>query len=344
MPKRSLIVAGAVVLVGLVSYVDYISGWEVSLFVFYALPILLAVWYGDFATGIAVAGLSMVAWWWANKEGNPYETKGGYLWAAGSRFFYFVFVAIGGFALKKQRETDRARIAALEHARALERDIVDVSEHEQRRIGQDLHDGLCQVLAGIGCAVTMLKDDLHAKSLPEAATAEEIEGYIRDAAAEARDLARGIFPVLKDAMGLEIALEELASVARKLYHRQVIFSCPDEIQIWDPDAAMHLYRIAQEALSNAMKHAKAKEVRIILRVEGPDILLTVEDDGLGIPEHARSVSSGMGLRTMLYRSKQIGAQLDVRRGESRGTIVSCRMPVTDSPQPLTKTNEHDRES
>lgn len=325
--RKPITAISSVALVGMVAYLDYISGWEVSLFVFYALPILLAVWYGDFPTGIIIAGLSMVAWWWANEEGNPYETKGGYLWAAGSRFFYFVFVAIGGFALKKQRETDRARIAALEHARALERDIVDVSEHEQRRIGQDLHDGLCQVLAGIGCAVTMLKDDLMAKELAEAATAEEIEGYIRDAAAEARDLARGIFPVLKDAVGLEIALEELASVAQKLYHRKVTFSCSKEIHVSDPDAAMHLYRITQEALSNALKHAKAKEVRINLCELDSHILLSVEDDGLGIPEHASSASGGMGLRTMLYRSKQIGAELKVRRGEVSGTIVSCRMPL-----------------
>lgn len=337
--RTILVMAAALVMLALISWLDYVSQWEVSLFVFYALPIMLVVWYESSALGIAVAVLCMFAWWWANRDGHPYETRAGYLWATVSRFVYFACVAIGGTALKKQREADRARIEALERASSLERDIVNVSEHEQRRIGQDLHDGLCQELAGIGCAVTMLKDELHAKSLPEAAAAEEIEGYIRDAGTRARDLARGIFPVLSEDSGLESALEEMAGFTSKVYHRQVDFVRDDGIQIGRPEVAMHLYRIAQEAVGNALKHGKARRVTVSLRMENGELSMAVEDDGCGMPS-PRPRFSGMGLRTMGYRARLIGARLQVEPGTSCGTVITCRMSAAGIYQPI---EDHDRE-
>ena len=321
----AFIVALGIVLVAVVTWTDYLSSWEVSLGVFYALPILLVVWHSGRTAGIGMALLCMLAWWWANKVGNPYATRAGYLWATISRLVYFVCVAIAGAAVRRQRETDQARIAALERARALERDIVNVSEHEQRRIGQDLHDGLCQVLAGIGCATSMLKDELRAKSLPEADAAEEIEGFVRDAATEARDLARGVFPVLQDAVGLESALEELAALSSKLHHRHVSFSNDDGIFFAKPDMAMHVYRIAQEALSNALKHAKAQNVALSLRkIDDGVIRLTIEDDGHGMPA-AEGSPSGMGLRTMRYRAGLIDASLEMGHRPGGGTVVTCDM-------------------
>jgi signal transduction histidine kinase len=322
---KAVIVALAILLVVAVTWNDYVMGWEISLGVFYAFPILLVVWYLGRTAGIGMALLCMVAWWWANKVGNPYATRAGYIWATISRLVYFIFIAIAGAAVRKQRDSDRAHIAALEHARALERDIVNVSEHEQRRIGQDLHDGLCQVLAGIGCAISMLKDELRAKSLPEADAAEEIEGFVRDAATEARDLARGIFPVLQDAVGLESALEELAALCSRLHHRQISLANDDGIVFAKPDMAMHVYRIAQEALSNALKHAKAQNVTLSLRkIDGGVIRLTIEDDGHGMPAPPRSFS-GMGLRTMRYRAALINASLEIGSRPNGGTVVTCDM-------------------
>lgn len=336
--QRTFVVQGAAVtFLALIAWLDYLSEWEVSLFVFYALPILLVVWYGTRASGIAVAVLCMLAWWWANREGHPYETKAGYLWATVSRFVYFACIAIGGTALRNQREADRARIEALERARSLEQDIVNVSEHEQRRIGQDLHDGLCQELAGIGCAVTMLKDELRAKSLEEAAAAEEIEGYIRDAGTRARDLARGIFPVLNENPELESALEELATFTSKVYHRHVDFVHDEGIVIESPKVAMHLYRIAQEAVGNALKHGKAKHVLITLRLKGDELCMKVEDDGCGIPRPLPRFA-GMGIRTMGYRARLMGARLDIEPGASCGTIISCRMSAAGISQPI---KDHD---
>jgi glucose-6-phosphate-specific signal transduction histidine kinase len=321
------VIAGlALGMIALISWIDSLTGWQISLGVFYGIPVLFVVWYMGKDWAIAFAGICMLGWMLSNWGGIPNFSRGAFIWAAISRLVYFISMAIGGAAVRKQREIDAARIAALEHARALERDIVNVSEREQRRIGQDIHDGLCQVLAGIGCATAMLKEELQAKSLPEAKSAEEIEAYIQEAATEARDLARGIFPVLQDPSGLESALEELAIMTSRLHQRQVDVHFEEGITIPNPEVSMHLYRIAQEAVSNALKHADAQGVCIRVANVGGILRLTVQDDGPGVPSTVFSSSTGMGLRTMKYRAGLIGAELEIGRGPEGGTLVSCNMP------------------
>jgi signal transduction histidine kinase len=324
LPKPAI--AGvALLMIALISWLDFLTGWQISLGVFYGIPVLLVVWYLGKEWAIAVAGICMLGWMLSNWGGIPNFSRGAFIWAAISRLVYFIAMAIGGAAVRKQREIDAARIAALEHARALERDIVNVSEREQRRIGQDIHDGLCQVLAGIGCAAAMLKDELRAKSLQEAEVAEQIEGYIQEAATEARDLARGIFPVLQDPSGLESALEELATLTSRLHQRQVEVHFEEGITVPNPDVSMHLYRIAQEAVGNALKHANAQGVRITMGKVDGFLRLTVQDDGPGVPDSVFLSSSGMGLRTMKYRAGLIGADLKIGRGPEGGTLVTCDM-------------------
>jgi signal transduction histidine kinase len=329
------VIAGiALVMIALISWVDSLTGWQISLGVFYGIPVLLVVWYLGKEWAIAIAGVCMLGWMLSNWGGIPNFSRGAFIWAAISRLVYFVAMAIGGAAVCKQREFDAARIAALERARALERDIVNVSEREQRRIGQDIHDGLCQVLAGIGCAAAMLKDELHAKALPEAEVAEQIEAYIQEAATEARDLARGIFPVLQDPSGLESALEELAALTSRLHQRQVDVHFEDGITIANPDVSMHLYRIAQEAVGNALKHAEAQSVRITVEKVDGLLRLMVLDDGPGVSPAVFSSSTGMGLRTMRYRAGLIGADFQIGRGPDGGTLVTCEMrpDAPSSPQ------------
>jgi signal transduction histidine kinase len=327
---KSVHVFLALVLVVIIAWLDSLMGWEVSLGVFYALPILLMVYAAGCWPAIATAALCSGAWMWVNwLRGSPLASTGTpFIWAAISRFIYFTCIAVAGAGYRKQRESDRDRIAALEHARTLEREIVNISEREQRRIGQDLHDGLCQVLAGIGCAVSILKDELRAKSLAEAETAEEIEGYIEEAATEARDLARGIFPVVQHASGLQPALEDLAALSSRLHQRRVDVTYDDGITFTSPEVSMHLYRIAQEAVSNALKHVKAGDVNIGLRKVNGHVRLTVEDEGAGIAKAAIVSNTGMGLRTMRYRAGLIGAHLEITPGPNGGTVVSCEMRST----------------
>lgn len=302
--------------------------WEISLFVMYAVPIFLTVWFTNRRTGLIMACICGAVWYWANVTSHPYETSKGYFWATANRLAYFLFVAIGGSALRMHREETHARLEAMTRARALEQEIVQASEREQMRIGQDLHDGLCQSLAAIDCATACLKADLAAKSLPEVKAAEGIQEMLKQAVVEARNLARGIFPVQMDAQGLAAAIEELVENTNRLYRVCATCEVQSDLCVADPQVAMHLYRIAQEALSNAHRHSAATKIVLRLVTEDSRIHLTIEDDGCGMPPTANN--GGMGLRTISYRAHVISATFELVRGSDGGTIVHCSIPQNNA--------------
>jgi two-component system CheB/CheR fusion protein len=142
--------------------------------------------------------------------------------------------------------------------------------------------------------------------------------------------------VLQDPSGLESALDELASLTSRLHQRQVEVFFEEGITFPNPDVSMHLYRIAQEAVSNALKHANAQGVSIPVGIVGGHLRLAVQDDGPGVPASVFASATGMGLRTMKYRASLIGAQLEIGRGPEGGTLVTCHMqaspPVSDQIQ------------
>ena len=310
-----------------IGWVDYETGSELSLFGLYAVPIFMAVWFGTWRAGLIMAVACTAIWWVANWSVNPFTTLWGYNVAAASRLLLFVIVAVASSVIKSKQEVDRARIEALERTRELEEEIVRVSEREQRRIGQDLHDGLCQHLAAIGFAAKSLADDLEQNIRPEASAAQEIEQLIKSAVIEARDIARGMFPVQMDSAGLSAALEGLADTTRRLTSADVTFSDEGEVQVANVATAMHLYRIAQESVANAIKHGTPRRVNITLENASPVLRLRVEDDGQGFFEKGE-LMKGMGLRTMAYRARQIGATLSIQeRDEGSGTCVCCELPL-----------------
>jgi signal transduction histidine kinase len=311
----------AVMLIPLIGWLDRSTGWRFSLFVFYAIPILLIVWHGNLRWGIVTSFACAGVWYWANLESKPWDTGFAYLWAAATRLSYFIFVAIGGRALKKQQRASRARIEALERERELKEEIVQVSEHEKQRFGQDLHDGLCQELAAIGLAVTALAANLREEGSPQAEAAGEVKKLLKNSVINARNLARGIFPVQMDESGLAVALEELAGTTNQLFPNRVYFESRGDTDVHDPQVAMHLYRIAQEALGNAMKHGNADEILVSLEEGDGDLRLTVTDNGKGW--QPKDSTRGMGLRTMTYRAQAIGAKLEISKNAGGGTVVSC---------------------
>lgn len=306
-----------------IGWLDKSTGWEWSLFVFYALPILLVVWYGDRFTALLFALVCTGVWWWANVGQHPYSTDWGYAVATLSRLAYFLFVAIGGAALRHERDVDKQRVKALEHARELEKDIVRISEEEQRRIGQELHDGLCQYLAGIKCAVGILRNHCEKKGKPETAKLREIELMLKDGVTQARDLARGVFPVMADELGFAAAVEELTRNAGRMYGREVEFEMQGDVSVHHPESAMHLYRISQEALSNAMRHASASRISMQLSGDAKSVTLIVDDDGCGM-DGSCAGKGGMGLRTLQYRARSLGAELSVNSRPGGGTRVRCQ--------------------
>jgi len=216
------------------------------------------------------------------------------------------------------------RLAAAEEAlRRSEANLLEISEREQRRIGHDLHDGLGQHLAGIELISRVLEEKLTAKKLKaEAARAGEIASHVREAISQARLLARGLSPVVLESEGLMSALEELAVSTGKMFRINSRFECSPPVLVQDHAVATHLYRIAQEAISNAIKHGKAKEVVIRLQAAGQGLILMITDLGVGLPKILPD-NKGMGLRIMQYRARMAGGTLVVQQDSGGGTSVIC---------------------
>lgn len=328
-PNLTMLVA--TLLVAFIGIVDYATGYDVSLFVFYGLPIMLVVWYVDRKPAMLIALLSALVWWWADiKSGHPYITDWMQVWNSSVRLVFFMFVAFGGAAMKGQRDAVSSQLEAVNRARQLEREIVAAGEREQLRIGQDLHDGLCQYLAAIGCAATSLKMDLEARFLPETASAAEIEDLLKDAVVQARNISRGIAPVHMDETGLPSALEELSAAINRHPEIECILECDADSVTLDTETATHLFRIAQEATNNALKHAQARCIHLSFVSADAATKLRIADDGIGFStaaDHAQP-TGGMGLKTMQYRARLIGADLQIRKGENSGTVVTCRLRDT----------------
>jgi len=216
-------------------------------------------------------------------------------------------------------------LAAAIERRQLEEELLDISGREQQRIGQDLHDGICQELAGLHFMAGLI-----ARELPENLGAQgkigEITQYLRTTIEHARMLARGLSPVQLESNGLMSALEELASTTEQLFKIRCRFDCEQPVLIQDNAIATHLYRIAQEAIHNAIKHGHATNVSITLESSGDRPALTILDDGAGLPAESSSIQ-GMGLRIMSYRAGMIGGRLSVGRARGKGTKVVCTWKI-----------------
>ena len=208
----------------------------------------------------------------------------------------------------------------------LELQILAASENEQQRISRDLHDSLGPHLAAIRYAATFLAGELRQRDPAAAAKAEQISGMAGDAVTIARELARGIFPVQLDGLGLALALEELAEITSRQTEMLVSFAETGDTRPTDPATDLHFYRIAQEALSNAAKHSAARTVTLVLHHSEHALRLTVADDGQGLPSFPRD-AHGMGLDSMRYRASALGGELTLDSLPHEGTVVACEIPI-----------------
>ncbi|MGA8479053.1 MAG: GAF domain-containing protein, partial [Chthoniobacterales bacterium] len=209
--------------------------------------------------------------------------------------------------------------------RGLEEELLNISSREQRHIGQDLHDGLCQQLVGIEFRNSVLVQQLQDAPAAQAEAAK-IGESIRDVTRQARSLARGLSPVQIEANGLMAALDALTANAAKLFCLSCSFECPRPVLVENPTVATHLYRIAQEAIGNAIKHAQAKSIVVSLKQSDGELTLAIKDNGHGF-SRASAAMEGMGLRIMEYRADMIGAMLRVDSTIGKGTTVACRLRV-----------------
>ncbi|MGO8931175.1 MAG: PAS domain S-box protein [Limisphaerales bacterium] len=203
----------------------------------------------------------------------------------------------------------------------LEREILAISEREQRRLGHDLHDDLCQQLAGIEFLSQRLARDVAARPAVKA-QAKQIAQMVQRAMTQTRELAQGLSPVRLEAEGLTDALRELAAGTRKVFGCNCRCRCDPPVLVSDHTVAVHLYRIAQEAVNNAIKHGKARRIEISLTANGSTVTLVVTDNGTGIPRKLPK-RKGMGLRIMRYRAEVIGGMLLVEPVSGGGARVVC---------------------
>ena len=209
--------------------------------------------------------------------------------------------------------------------RRLEAEILRVGEAERQRIGRDLHDSLGQVLTGIGYLAEALRGELARHARPEAGEAKKLGRLIENAASQAHAMARGMLLTDLQRGGLAAALQELALRTQELFGIPCCYEGLAECKDLAPDVTGQLYRIAQEAATNAAKHAKAKEIEIRLDRTSAELLLTVRDSGTGLAPKKRQ-RAGLGLEIMKYRANQIGATLDIASTRNHGTTVTCRLP------------------
>jgi signal transduction histidine kinase len=330
--KRSKVFSATVslALVAVVGVIDYLSGYAIFFSAFYLLPVALASWFVGGFFGIIISTVSVVVWLVGDyAAGARYSSVFVPIWngAIGLTVYFVVVKALTSLRRLhyELEERVRQRTTALtnevqERAR-LEKEILEISEREQRRIGHDLHDSLCQHWAATAMAGQVLTEKLDAKSLAEAADAREIVKLAENGITLTRNLAHGISPAEMETEGLITALREFATNISKLFKVNCTFDCESPPVIGDA-AATHLYRITQEAVNNAIRHGKPKQIVVSLSNQKGRIELTVEDDGSGLPEDWQK-NRGMGTRIMAHRAAMIGGTFSIEPNPTGGTFVKC---------------------
>jgi signal transduction histidine kinase len=206
----------------------------------------------------------------------------------------------------------------------LEREVINAATNERRRIGYELHDGLGQYLSGVAFRAKALEEALVAEGGALASEASELAALVSNAILQTRSLARGLDPVEVETIGLVAALQNLVCETEKYFRVscQVQFSGPDPKL--EAEAGLTLYRLAQEAIHNALTHSSAERITVELQTGPEGLRLEIKDNGVGFDMLARK--PGMGLRVMGYRARSIGARFEIRTQPGRGTEVRCFVP------------------
>ena len=338
---RPALVALTFTLLVLVGVVDYLTGYELSVLILYLLPVSVAAWFVDRRFAGLISLLSVGIWIVGDiVAGATYTNKVVFAWNATITLGFLLVVAFLLDSLRtsllelesRVRHRTTALTEEMFERDRLEKEVLEISEREQRRIGYDLHDGLGQHLTATALAGQVLGNRLAERAQNgEAAAAERVVTLIEEAIELTRSLARGLSPVAVETEGLTVALAELAAGTTAQFYVPCDLHCAPSVHFTDPIAAMHLYRIAQEAISNAVRHGRASRVDITLEQEAERLTLTILDNGRGLPPPGGRRPEGQGLRIMAHRARMIGGQLEVASTASGGTRVRClldAMPAT----------------
>jgi signal transduction histidine kinase len=318
----------------LVGLLDYLVGSNATFVSLYLIPMGIAAWFLGLPFSYFIASLSTVFWILGDVGAGVELDESTLAWNLFSRFA--VFIAVSHLVRAQRRLHDDVEalaekrsaqlVSEIKARQRLEEELVHISEREQRRVGHDIHDSLCQHLTGTALAGQVLVQNLKAKESGSAASAARVVELIEDGITLSRNLARGLNSVGRSGDGLMEALEDFAASTSDLFKISCRFDCPLPVLISDIYTAQHLYRITQEAVGNAVKHGRAKNIQIRLESHRGGKRLTIIDDGIGRPPFS-SDGKGMGMRIMSYRADRIGAAFNIRRRDPSGTIVTCFLPL-----------------
>jgi len=333
--SRTLSILVALLIVFVVGVADYFSGYHIYWSIFYLAAIAFAAWNIGGLFALVVSGLSIASWVigdWA--AGVVYPNRFVPIWNALITLGSYLIVVWLVSRLKSFHQTledrIRQRTAALRHEitvrEQLEKEVAEVTERERRRIGHDLHDTVCQHLTATSLSLQVLSGKLADASLPQAKDADASVELIEEAIDLTRKLAKGLFPLELEGEGLASALQELCRSTADRYRVKCEFIGDPQTAALDSITATYLYRIAQEAVTNAVKHGHISQVNVGLsRLDG-DLVLSISDDGIGLPR-SMPVDRGLGLRIMASRASNIGATFSVENKSEGGVIVVCGLPV-----------------
>ena len=319
----------AIFFVVLIGYLDYTTGYEQSLLLFYLIPIALVIWFGNVWFGLIFSMLSVTGSAISDVAAGIPALR---FWNLAMALIAYVIFTLMFSKLRtllyelEQRVKDRTAALRREMAERerLDHEIAEVADRERRRLGQNLHDSLGQHLTGTALAAQVLFDKLAARSANEVPDADKVVRYLEDSIDLTRNLARGFFSPELDADGLGVALHGLAANFSERFGIQCNFNGSDSVTLNDATTATQLYHIAQEAAMNAVKHSGANKIDIDLTKTNGKLTLSVTDDGIGFPDKLPN-PPGLGLRLMAHGAALIGAKFAVTRNQTRGTVVTCKL-------------------
>jgi len=331
---------GGLGLLAIVGYLDVITGYKVSVLIFYLAPIIYVFKRAGLHLGFVMTGLAALVWLFADiYSGDTYSNFINPLWNAGIRLSIFLLVLI---LLSSRDQLQRAvekRTEDLRHEMAersrLEKELLAITENEQRRIGRDLHDSLGQQLTAIALGAKIISKKVANKSAIEPASVERLVSIAEDSIEMTRRIARNLDPVEFGTDGLAMALSNLAIHISQTFNINCKFESSETPATNEPQTNLHLYRIVQEAVSNAIRHGQARNVIISLDSVRNNLLLAVTDDGQGMSATSAK-NTGMGLRIMKYRAGIIGGIFEIQNLPAGGTRAVCILNHNVSP-----TDQHD---
>ena len=228
--------------------------------------------------------------------------------------------------MRGRRTRLRAAVMAIPEQKHLEWECLRVSERECNRIGQELHDDLCQVLAGLTFMMRVILQRARQLDPGLAADIEELSAHVTGATERVRSMAHGLFPAQLNYGSLRQALSAYAAEARGLLPVQINLNFAPKLPPHNPEQIIHVYRIVQEAVSNAVRHGNASVVAITVRRASDGLEILIEDNGKGFPV-ASARPEGIGLHVMEYRARVLGGTLEWKNLSPQGVAARLTYPV-----------------